>query len=138
MHYVASAYVTTDNDSDNPVVVPVHMASGTLTDVQVVFPPGCVRLVRVQIYHGSTQLLPSELSTYYAEDSMVVPAKVHETFDTGDNYFRVVAWHVGCAYSHRVNVYFDVAGVDEMSTADAILYQTEVLALLAERIRGYY
>jgi hypothetical protein len=138
MHYVAEVTVLPAHTIDNPLIVPVKMSTGTLTDVSIVFPPGCVRLVNIQIFHGPVQILPTDPETYYAEDSMTIPIKENIRFGTGDNVFFIVGWHVGCSYRHRINVHFDVRDVTEFTTADAIIYLTETMAELSERIRGWF
>lgn len=138
MHYAVEVTVLPSNVAANPVIVPVHLAAGTLTDVDIVFPPGCARLVNIQIYHGVNQILPTTPETYYAEDSRSVHANEHLVFDTGSNLFYVVGWNVGAAYRHRVNVYFDVRGVEELDLPETLMMMTEVLAALTNRIEGYY
>ena len=138
MHYVVPVTVLPANLANNPVIVPVHLAAGTLTDVNIIFPPGCARLVNIQIYHGVTQILPTTPETYYSEDSKEIHAKEYLRFDTGSNLFYVVGWNVGTSYQHRVHVYFDVRAVEELDLPETLMMMTEVLATLTNRIEGYY
>jgi len=137
MHYAAAVEVLPKHTADNPVIVPLHFAAGTLTGVNIIFPPGCVRRVCIQIYHGVNQILPTEPGTYYAEDSTNIPIQENLSFDTGSNLFYIVGWNVGCYYRHKVDVHFEVRDVSEYTTAEALIYMTEMIAILSERIRGY-
>lgn len=138
MHYVVPVTVLPSNTVDNPVIEPVHLAAGTLTDVTIIFPPGCARLVRIQIYHGASQILPTTAETSYAEDANEIHAKEYLPFDTGSNLFSVVGWNTGASYRHVVNVYFEVRAVEELDLPETLMMMTEVLAVLTNRIEGYY
>ena len=138
MHYSAEALVTLDHTEDDPLVLPIHMSTGTLTNVTIIFPPGCSRQVRLRIWHGVEQILPIIPETSYGEDHERLDIPEHIEFGTGDNTFYIEAWQASCNFSHQVNVMFTVKGIDELDLATALTRLSDVIVMLYERIRAIW
>jgi hypothetical protein len=138
MNYLVEVLVLPEHVSTNKLLLPVKLTAGILKNVSIVFPPGCVRRVRVQVFHGVEQILPLIAGTYYAEDSMKLDLPEYRPFSTGENMFYVMAWQDGCSYKHLVNIMISVQAPEELDVATALKYLADAIVALVEKIRSWW
>ena len=62
MFYVFKNTITTTDTIDHPILQDLDLISGVIHQVDVLFEDGCDHEAQVQIFHGSTQLWPSNQS----------------------------------------------------------------------------
>ena len=130
MNYLAEALVLPEYTSANKLILPVKLSAGILRRVDIVFPPGCVRRVHVQVFHGVNQVLPLVPGTSYAEDGTRLELPEHRPFETGENLFYIVAWNDGCAYQHLITIMINVQEPGEIDEPAALKYLADAIVAL--------
>ena len=133
MHYEYSVLVQPENDANDPVVYPVKLAAGVLTDFSVFFAAGCNRTTRVQLWDRGNQILPTNRDGYYSSDDNTVVAKLHYDIGEHSNKFYIVAWAAGSVYDHTITVDMDVRALDDpdvTSLVGAMINTTDRLIAL--------
>jgi hypothetical protein len=138
MNYLVECLVYPAHTSTNKLITEVKLSAGILRRVDIVFPPGCVRLVHVQVFHGVNQILPVIPGTSYAEDSMHLELPEYIPFATGDNTFWIVTWNTGCSYKHLVNIMLNVQEPEELDEATALKYLADAIIALVEKVRTWW
>lgn len=135
MHYLAENTIFPDNTLSNPAINNIHMGAGIIKRVTIVFPPGCVRLVSVQIWRGTEQLFPTLTGTAYAEDDQDIEFSCYIPLLSNDNVITVVGWANGCSYKHKVNVMLEVSDPDEPELATVLYKLGEMLVLFMDFLK---
>jgi hypothetical protein len=105
------------------VITAITLPVGILRRTQIFFPPGCHNKIRCNLYHGATQLLPTDpigagVGTYYltGDDYWFDIKDMFELIDAASTAFIVNAWNIGAAsadvyYEHVIDLYAHVERV---------------------------
>lgn len=138
MHYAYELEVLVANTSSNPAKKKIVLGAGIIKHVSIVFPAGCGALVRCYFMDNAVQLLPTNLESYYAEDSYVIEADCYIDMKDFSNEFWFVAWDVGTLYDHTLHILLDVQGVNEPTPNQSILVLAEAINNLVQLMRSWF
>jgi hypothetical protein len=138
VHYVYDVPVLPANTASNHVQQSIKLGAGIIRHVTIIFPPGCVRLVRCTLWNKSVQVLPTNPEATYGAESYVVEADCYVSTEEYGNQFYFLAWTEGSAYAHTLTVMLDVQGVDEPDMGSAVKTLYKIVDQLVTVLRGWY
>lgn len=113
MHYSYEVEVTPSDTASSPVVFPIKLAAGVITDVSFLFDVGDGFSTCVCLWNRANQILPTNPEGFYSADGQLITAKLWYDMSTNDNDLFVIAWNRGGLYGHTVTIMIDVRGPDE-------------------------
>jgi hypothetical protein len=109
VRYKAAFTVPANTPRDTPEVQVVNLAIGTLTEIELLFPPGPVGMVNIQIYHLEHQLYPTTPGqSFIGHDTHITIADRYDLRDDPPQ-LRLFGWSPGTSYDHTVEISFTVA-----------------------------
>lgn len=117
MHYQTTISIPANTAATSPIRSTVQMSKGTISKVEIVFPPGCAGLVHLQILHKEHILYPSSPDESYVGDKD--PIVWSEDFPLVENPYEliVIGWNYDTRYAHSPIVRFEMLSKDK-SLAD--------------------
>jgi hypothetical protein len=118
MHYSYEIDITTADDIDAPVVFPIKLQSGILTEFDLVFEVGDGYSSCVSLWDKTIQLLPNNSEGYYSGDGIRINAPLYHKLSEIGNDLYIVAWNRGGIYDHTVSVMLSVKGDNEPDVTD--------------------
>lgn len=88
----------------SPVRQDLKLAYGVVSQVTVVFPPGCVGLVHLRVFRGGQQVWPSTADQDLAGDTF--PVEWPEHYELTNEPYSMVArlWNLDDSYEHTVTI----------------------------------
>ena len=114
MHYKQSLTVPANTLKAALVTASLVLPAGVLEHIDIVFPPGCARMVHVDIKNGSTVVYPKGSSTDYCEDAYTVAIDDMVIFDAGPT-LTIEGWSPGTTYSHVITVHAYIRTIEEIA-----------------------
>ena len=92
----------------SPIRETLIMSKGTVTKVEIIFPPGCAGLVHLQILHHESIIFPSSPDESFIGDTF--PISWSEDFPVTENPFTFViqGWNLDVRYAHTPVVRFEM------------------------------
>lgn len=136
MHYCYEVVVEKTNTAQSPVIFPVVLGAGIVRRVQIVFRLGCDKRVRVKLYDGSKQILPTNPEGYYALDGDIVDVQFYYDLSKEYNELFLVAWAYNAKLSHTLTVMIDVDGPDEPNITASLKYLANAIHELVAYARS--
>lgn len=108
MIYQCSLSIPPNTAQSSPTRNTVIMTKGTITKVEIIFPPGCSGLVHLQILHHESIIFPSSPDESFIGDTF--PIMWNEDFTIDENPFTLVVkgWNLDTRYSHSPIVRFEM------------------------------
>ena len=138
MHYSYEAEVTPADTVDDPLVFPVTLTSGILKGLEVFFPSGCSRTVRIQLWNRGKQIAPSNADGFYALDGDKASAGLHYDIDKEDNELFVIGWNIGGMYDHVITIHLEVQGPEENTMDELVKLMLETINRLIDLMRSVF
>lgn len=86
------------------------LPSGTLTKVEVAFPPGPHGLAHVKIFHDEHQIFPANDDEDYAWDDVTIEWEGEYQLLENWNGLSLRGWNLDDTYEHEVTARFQVGG----------------------------
>lgn len=114
MHYTTELTVPANTAAASPVSTTIDLPAGVLESVDITFPPGCARLVYVQIYDGATLLFPKTTGQAYRYDAYTVVITDFLVWDAAKT-LTLKAWSPGTGYQHKIVFNFHVRTQEEIA-----------------------
>lgn len=108
MYYQTTITIPANTAESEPVRESVRMAKGTISKVEIIFPPGCCGLVHIQILHHESIIFPSSPDESYIGNEY--PIFWNEDFPLTESPFELVVqgWNYDVRYSHSPVVRFEM------------------------------
>lgn len=100
----------------SPYEQTVNLLRGTLTNVLIEFPPGCARMVHVQIYIGDRIVLPSDVDMSYAFDGVTLNRDCVVPLDIEPYAIKIRLWSPDTVYNHTINFIFQIDDEHDLKT----------------------
>lgn len=138
MHYSYEVTVTASDTIDDPVILPITLGAGIITDAQFLFDIGDGFSTCVCLWTNYHQLLPTNPDGFYSADGLMIPAKLWHSLEKEGNVLYIVAWNRGGLYDHTVNVMLDVRGPEEPDIHELALRQIEVTHRLIDLMKAAF
>lgn len=104
MFYAFAITVPQSTPQSNPVKQILQLAAGTITQVQVHFPSGCVGLVFVQLSNGLNQLFPSNAEGALSSDNESIAWTDAIDVTQAPNALTFAGWNTDTANAHTITV----------------------------------
>lgn len=114
MHYTLELSVPANTLAGAPVSTTVDVAAGVLQHLSLIFPPGCARMVRAQIYDGATLIFPKTAGSSYCEDAYTVEIDCAEIYDATKT-LTLKAWSPGTTYAHKLTLHLQHKSLEEIA-----------------------
>lgn len=91
----------------DPLLTELQLDAGAITAVELLFPPGCVGLVHLQISRELHQVWPANADGFIAGDTF--PIRWSESYELGEPPYVLEArtWNNDKAFDHVVTVRFE-------------------------------
>jgi hypothetical protein len=92
----------------SPIRETLIMSKGTVTKVEIIFPPGCAGLAHIQILHHESIIFPSSPDESFIGDTF--PISWNEDFPVTESPFTFViqGWNLDTRYAHSPVVRFEM------------------------------
>ncbi len=104
MDYVLELTIPADTAESDYVSESLTLPAGSVDQVSVLFPAGCLALAHVVVYLEGSQIWPSSPdSDYYGDDMMIVFRENLELREAW-NRIEVRGWNEDDTYDHTVTV----------------------------------
>lgn len=92
--------------ANTPVGEPIKLRkgirTGRLVELHILFPPGCVGLVGVQVFHREHILAPSDRGEWIIGDGIMWNWILDWEIRGGGNYIGLVGYNLDDTFSHEV------------------------------------
>jgi len=95
MFYVFEHPIVTGNTETDPARLEMDLTAGVIHQVDVLFQDGCDHQARVQIFHGSLQLWPSNRGKALRGNATVVSFREFVELETGHTDLHALIWGDG-------------------------------------------
>lgn len=87
-----------------------RLPKGTLSKVEIAFPPGPKGLTHAQVYHNEFQLFPGNLDESYRWDDYTVVWEGEYDLPEAWNQLSIRGWNLDDTYEHEVTGRFQITG----------------------------
>lgn len=106
MDYKAAFTVPSNTLASAPHTEDLILAIGTINKIYMLWPPGSVGMVHLQIYHLEHQLYPTTPgASYIGHDTEITIRDRYNLLDEPPR-LTLVGWSPGTSYDHTVHVSF--------------------------------
>ena len=106
MFYEFDLTIPADTPAASPEELEVPLSAGTVTRVEVQFPPGCSGLVKVAVFRSGHQVWPGDPDeAIKGEDALVWWPEDYD-LDDPPHAFLLRGWSPGTAYDHTITFRF--------------------------------
>jgi len=86
----------------------LKLEAGTITDLKVLFPPGCAGLHYLQICKGGHQIFPKQLN-YFRGDNVLLDFPSPDILLYDQPYeLDAYTWNEDDTYDHSVDIYIEI------------------------------
>lgn len=99
----------------------ITLSAGKLVRVWIGFPPGCARMVYVQVLLVNTPILPVTADQYYAYDGVVFERECLVQLDNDPYEITVRGYSDGTIYDHKISFIFQL--VTDADDSNSLLQQ---------------
>jgi len=121
MFYDFAVTVPAGTPESAPVEQEINLTSGQIQKVHILFPPGPHGLVKVRIFDGGHQYLPTNPDGYFWSDDEVVKAE-DEAYDlSGAESMKILAYSPGTSYDHTIGVRVSISRPDELTAKNPLV-----------------
>ena len=104
--YVADITVPANTPESDPEIYYVELEGVWLRRIQVVFPPGCARMVKVKIMYGIYQLAPRPYGSWLAGDDEKISVEINKRLPDTPTRLKIITHSEGTTYSHTITFRF--------------------------------
>jgi hypothetical protein len=108
MFYAWDITITANTLEDDPKTQILKLTKGTITGIDVKFPPGCHGLVKVRILRSEFQLIPLSRDEWVTGDGEPVVTEGFYVLEETPTELKFVACSPGSSYDHTVTVRISV------------------------------
>lgn len=104
MLYQESLTIPPNTDSNVPVSQDMELLPGTITKIEILFPPGCNGLAHLEIYQKIHKLWPSSPDASFFGDTY--PISWNEDYEVNEIPYSLtlLGWNLDNLYPHTVTV----------------------------------
>ena len=104
MYYEFRLTTPANTPRSAPIETELQLDEGVVTGVEVLFPPGCVGLVHLQVRRETHQLFPANADADLVGDTF--PIRWREELEVGERPYvwTAVAWNDDDSYPHTVTL----------------------------------
>lgn len=104
-----------------PVTQEMKLTAGVVQRVHILFPPGCVCLVKVRIYEGGHQFLPWNPEGDIATDGEVWRAD-DEYYELHEPYIlKAVCYNLDDTYDHEIRIRIGLLRTEDVEKQSGIM-----------------
>jgi len=96
--------VTKSTTKDSPVTLEADLGLGTIEEVTILFPPGCLGYVKCVLLDYEHQFLPEHPAGYISGDDYVFVLPMSKEITDKAQKVTVVAWNTGTTYDHTIMI----------------------------------
>lgn len=110
MVYEYDILVEAGQADDDPEILNIPITRGVIHKYEVSFPPGCVNMVKVRIWHGLHQVWPTNPEGYHKGDGYLLSYREHYDLTEKPAILQVRVSSPGTVENHTVTVRFAILG----------------------------
>jgi len=96
--------VTKSTTRDSPVELEVNLGLGTIEEVKILFPPGCLGYVKCVLLIHEHQFLPEHPAGYISGDDYVFVFPMSKEITDKAQKVKVKAWNTAEVYDHAIMI----------------------------------
>lgn len=104
LFYAWDIKITAKKTEAEPKTQILKLTKGVIRGVDVVFPAGCHRLVKVRLFRYESQLVPLSRDEWLTGDGETVPTEPYYELDEAPYQLKFVGCAPTTAYDHTVTV----------------------------------
>jgi len=82
----------------------LKIADGVIHKVSILFPTGCVCLVKIQMFEGGHQFISSTEGQYLSGDGEAVDIPEFYEIKGGPRYITIKTWNLDDTYDHTLQI----------------------------------
>lgn len=97
---------------NQPYETLAKLTRGKLTEVRIMFPPGCATLAHVVIRHNLHQLVPANPEGTVNFDAFVVTSKLGYDLVDSPYEIRILGWSPSAIYDHIITCQFELEPIE--------------------------
>jgi len=104
MFYAWDIIIPKNTSEKEPVTQILKLTRGVITDLQIEFPDGCKKLVKVRLLHAEFQLVPLSRGEWVTGDGETVPTEPYYPIRHEPFALKFIGCSPGTYYPHKVTV----------------------------------
>lgn len=137
LHYSYEIDVLVEHTADSPLIYPIKLTAGILTNAEFLFEVGDGYSTCILLWDDANQILPSNPDGFYCADGLLVSAPLWHNLSKSNNQLYVIAWNRGGVYDHSVNLMLSVKAPDEPDVTQLIDAQNGILDRLITTLKWW-
>lgn len=111
---------------NTPYETLAKLTRGKLTEIRIMFPPGCATLVHIAIRHNLHQLMPANPEGTANFDGYVVTSELEYDLVDSPYELKIIGWSPDAIYDHIITCQFNLQPVEGDTWSD---FTTQLFAL---------
>ena len=113
MFYEVRLTIPKNTSAAAPVSTVIYIHPGTVKQIEIIFPHGCVGLVHAQLFYESSQVWPSNINSDFAGDDVRIV--FNEDYEIKSTPFEigVKGWNEDDTYPHTVTVRLQITTAEK-------------------------
>lgn len=112
MFFEYSLTIPANTPATAPVETEAVLAPGTVSEVAIQFPRGCVGLAHVQIWRSEHQVWPVNLDGNIAGENAIIDWDEDYDLDDDPFTFTLRGWNLDDSYAHTITFRFALLPLD--------------------------
>lgn len=129
MRFVKTLTVTAGSTVASPSSTTLRLIKGTLTWIEVAFPPGPAGYVSVVIMDHNLQIAPANPEQYFAWDDYTMGFSMDYSIEDEPYELILVGWSPDAKYDHNITFRFDVSPAEKGDKNALLEYLRQLVAL---------
>jgi len=105
MIYQKSLTVPANTPSDAPVETTIVVKHRVITKLGVLFPRGCMGMVRVSVFYGNLQIWPAKEGEWISGEGATIWDEPFLTLPEAETTLRLIGCSPGTTYEHTITFY---------------------------------
>lgn len=90
---------------DSPEIKRLKIVKGIITQINILFPPGCAHEVCITFNRGLHQIYPTNPDGYFIGDGVNIAGEVFHHVKVAPFEVQIYGWSPSANYDHTIHVY---------------------------------
>lgn len=105
MIFAASITIPAGRLKNDPKIERLKISSGVITQINVLFPPGCAHEAFVTLNRSLHQIYPTNPDGYFIGDGVNLSGEVFHVINVDPLEVQIYGWSPNATYDHTIHLY---------------------------------
>lgn len=116
MIFAGSITIPAGTSKTSPEIVRMKISPGIITQINIMFPPGCGHEAYINFNRGLHQIYPTNPDGYFIGDGVNIAGEVFHVIKVDPFQVQIHGWSPNASYDHTIQFYLWIKKAWQLNT----------------------